>query len=401
MAFSLGFRLRVSQGYHATMKLPIYLDNNATTGPAVEVVEAIRRTLRDGWGNPGSAHAYGARTKQALALAREQVAKLIGARPTEIVFTSGGTESNHLAIIGAIEAMRAVDDLPPTLCTSVIEHPAVSGPVDRLASSVPGLQVLRLPTDTEGRVLADRLSAAEPDRPGLVSLMHAHNETGVLQPVRLLAEAAHALGLLMHTDAAQSVGKIPVGVDDLGVDLLSIAGHKFYGPQGVGALYVRSGTKIEPLFFGGGQERAHRPGTENIPAIVGLGVACSLAERELTDAALRMQGLRDLFESTLRSRFDQLVIHGQHAERLPNTSYLGLPGISARRVLSRLEGVAISSGSACHSDGSVASAALRAIGASSELAAGTLRISLGRSTTLAELEQATEEIATAIETEQV
>lgn len=383
------------------MKMPIYLDNNATTRPAEEVVDAMRHALRDGWGNPGSGHAYGKRTKQALALAREQVANLVGAKAAEIVFTSGGTESNHLAIFGALEAMNTSPALAQTLCTSVIEHPAVLGPVDRLAVTRPGLQILRLPTDTQGRVLADGLSTSRPTSTGLVSIMHAHNETGVLQAIRTFADEAHERGMLMHTDAAQSVGKIPVQVDHLAVDLLSIAGHKLYGPQGIGALYVRSGTSVAPLFFGGGQENDLRPGTENIPAIVGLGFACQLAERKLTSAALRMRELRDLFESSLRNRYSTLVVHGEQAERLPNTSYLAVPGSSARQVLARLEGVAISSGSACHSDGSVASAALQAIGVSPELAAGTLRVSLGRSTTLADIEQAVEQIAAAIETEQV
>jgi cysteine desulfurase len=274
---------------HAEQTL-IYLDHNATTPILPEVVDAMLPYLREHFGNPSSGHALGLRTRQAVQHAREQVAGLIGCEPDEVLFTSGGTEANNLAIHGVTEASARRG-----IVTSVIEHPATALPCDWLERN--GWQVSRIPVDVDGRARVDE--AVIDARTALVTVMHSNNETGVLQPISELAVRARSVGALVHTDAAQSIGKVPVNVGALGVDLLSIAGHKLYAPKGVGALFVKRGTPIVPFALGAGHERGMRPGTENVASIVGLGAACEAMGRDLAEASQRMCLLRDLLWTRL------------------------------------------------------------------------------------------------------
>jgi cysteine desulfurase len=361
---------------------PIYLDYNATTPLLPEVIEAILPWLRDGFGNPSSEHVYGRRARSAVEQARAEVAALLGAEPGEIVFTSGGTEANNLAIFGSM----ARAERGQRLLTSTIEHPATSRPCDRLRSQ--GFVVERAPVDALGRLRLE--SALELLRPGvsLVTVMHSNNETGVVQPIRELAEAAHQAGAVVHTDAAQSAGKLALSVDELGVDLLSLAGHKLYAPKGVGALYVRKGTPLEPLLLGAGHERGLRPGTENVASIVGLGAACALARASLASEAARVAALRDRLWQLLSDAVAGVVLNGHPSERLPNSLNLRFPGVSGSALLALAPEVAASTGSACHEGGETASAVLLAMGIAEELALGSVRLTLGRRTTGADVERA-------------
>ena len=321
---------------------PIYLDYNATTPVLPEVVDAMLPYLREHFGNPSSSHVYGRRAQAAVDCAREQVAGLIGCDASEIIFTSGGTEANNLAIRGVTEARedrRAV-------VTTVIEHPATAQPCAWLARH--GWRVTRVGVDREGRARVEEARAAIDTATALVTVMHSNNETGVLQPVTELAELARDRGAVMHTDAAQSVGKTPVNVRELGVDLLSIAGHKLYAPKGVGALYVRRGTPLRPFVLGAGHECGLRPGTENVAYIVGLGVACELASQGLDERAVRMKRLRDELWGRLAARVPGLGLNGDPVRRLPNTLSVRFPGASGNEVLSGATAVAASTGSACH-----------------------------------------------------
>lgn len=358
------------------MEHQIYLDHNATTPVEAEVVEAILPWFTDGFGNPSSAHDYGRAAKDAVESSRGQVASLLGCANEEIVFTSGGTESNNLAIFGATEA--APRDRRG-IVTSVVEHPAVARPCDRRERE--GYPVARLAVDDTGRVTVREASTAMDGRTSLVTVMLANNETGTIQPIRALSDLAHEAGALMHTDAAQAVGKIPVRVDDLGVDLLTIAGHKLYAPKGVGALYVRSDTKLSPFALGASHERGLRPGTENVPYIVGLGKACEIAERILTEEAKREEGLRDEFWTLLAAGIPGLRLNGHPRERLPNTLNVSFPGTLGRSVLEAALEIAASTGSACHEGIDTPSSVLTAMGVDDEAALGAVRLSIGRGTT--------------------
>jgi len=362
---------------------PIYLDYNATTPVHPEVVEAMLPWLREHFGNPSSAHVYGHRARDAVERARTQVAALIGCESEEVVFTSGGTEANNLAIAGVAAALGA---RRRHIVTSTVEHPAVARPCDRLARN--GFEVTRLPVDPEGRVVVEDARPFLRGDTMLVTVMLANNEVGTRMPIRELASAAHERGALMHTDAAQAVGKVPVRVDDLGVDLLSIAGHKLYAPKGVGALYVRRGTPIEPLLLGAGRERGLRPGTENVPYIVGLGVACELARRDLEAEAARVRALRDLLFERLRAAIPAIRRNGHPTERLPNTLNVSFPGVRGSAVLHWAPEVAASTGSACHEGGETPSGVLLAMGLDPQDALGAVRLSLGRGTTEEEVEEA-------------
>ncbi|NVJ22931.1 MULTISPECIES: cysteine desulfurase family protein [Myxococcus] len=365
---------------------PLYLDHNATTPVDPEVVDAMLPYLREHFGNPSSGHPYGRRAHQALEAARAQVAALIGAKPSEILFTSGGTEANNLAIRGTAEARAERRHL----LTSTIEHPATKLPCDALEWR--GWRVTWLPVDTEGRVRvedAERALDAEGDETALVSLMHSNNETGVLQPVADIAARAHRHGATVHTDAAQSVGKVPVDVKALGVDLLTLVGHKLRAPKGVGALYVREGTALRAVTLGGGQERGLRPGTENVPYAVGLGVACELAGQRLArggDAAL--VALRERLWARLSEAVPGVALSGQGAQRLPNTLNVRFPGVRGGAVLAATPEVAASTGSACHDGGESASLVLRAMGIPEADALGAVRLSLGPDTTQEEVDRA-------------
>lgn len=354
----------------------IYLDHNATTPVLPEVVDAMLPLLRDHFGNPSSGHALGRRAHDAVEEARAQVARLIGAHQEEIVFTSGGTEANNLAIFGATARRSG------TIVTSVIEHPATAQPCARLEGQ--GRDVVWLGVDGEGRVEVHDIAAGA----ALVTVMHANNETGVLQPIEALAARAREVGAVMHTDAAQSLGKVPVRVDDLGIDLLSIAGHKVYAPKGVGALYVRRGTEVAPFTLGAGHERGLRPGTENVASIVGLGVACAEADRVLGASAERMRALRDGLHDRLRDAVPGLALNGHSELRLPNTLNLRFPGTTGDAVLAGAPEVAASTGSACHAGHTSASAVVLAMGVSEPEALGSVRLTLGRHTTTGDVERA-------------
>ncbi len=368
---------------------PIYLDHNATTPLHPEVLDAMWPYLREHFGNPSSSHAYGARASGAVRRAREQVAATLGCAADEIVFTSGGTEASNLAIRGLLEASPARRHV----VTTVIEHPATSRPCGWLERH--GHRVTRIGVDTEGRTRLDEARAAIDGGTALVTVMHSNNETGVLQPVAELAALARAAGAAIHTDAAQSVGKVPVRVRDLDVDLLSIAGHKLQAPKGVGALYVRRGTELAPLVLGAGHERGLRPGTENVASIVALGAACEILGRDLEESAQWMRAHRDALWTGLKSRVGGLEMNGHPTARLPNTLSVRFPGVAGDAVLAAAPGIAASTGSACHEGHERASAVILAMGIAGPAALGTVRLSLGRATTASDVERAVDALARA------
>ena len=362
----------------------VYLDYNATAPPAPEVVDAVTQVVRDHVGNPSSVHAFGQRAKALVDDARQDVAALIDADPTEVVFTAGGTEADNLALRGAAEALEAGPRR--RVVTSGLEHEAVLNTVKALERR--GWQVTRLSTSESGIVDPGALRQAIGSDTALVSIMHANNEVGTIQPVAELAAIAREHGALFHTDAVQSVGKIPVSVRELGVDLLALSGHKFGGPLGAGALYVRRGVRLLPYLTGGRQERNRRAGTENVPAIAGLGVAASLARRKLASEGPRLRQLRDRLESDILRLVPGTAVNGDRTARVPNTTNIGFDGIEAESLLIALdlEGIAVSTGSACSSGSLEPSHVLRAMGHSTARARNSLRFSLGAGTTDADLD---------------
>jgi cysteine desulfurase len=367
----------------------IYLDFNATTPIDPRVIDAMQPALREGWGNPSSSHAVGRAARAMVMRSREQVAGLLGCGLDELVFTSGGSESNNHALKGVAFASERRH-----IITSQIEHPAVLAPCAWLERQ--GFRVTRLPVDKEGLVAPADLRAALDDDTALVSVMHANNETGAMQPVAELAAAAHEVGALFHTDAAQSVGKVPVTVDALGVDLLTVAGHKLYAPKGVGALYVRAGTPLEPLVHGAGHEGGRRAGTENVPYMVALGAAAELAAAELPRFADEVAALRDELERLLDDATGGgLTLNGPRAPRLPNTLNVNLPGVEGGAVLAAAEGVMASTGSACHEDEVTLSPVLAAMGVAPERGRGAVRLSLGRGTTHDDVNEAARRLSEA------
>jgi len=357
----------------------IYLDFNASTPVAPEVARAMRPFLSGCFGNPSSQHWAGAGAKTAVEAARAQVAALLGCAPDEIVFTSGGSESNNHALKGAFFAHRSRGG---HIITTAIEHPAVLKPCSFLEAL--GAEVTCLPVDRTGRVDPAAVHNAITGRTILVSVMHANNEVGTIQPLREIAAITRQRGILFHTDAAQSVGKIPVNAAELGVDLLSVAGHKLYAPKGVGALYIRKGVKLEPLVHGAGHESGQRAGTENVILDVALGAACELAAAWIGKP--RIQELRDRFWEMLQQAFDErVVLNGHPTERLPNTLNVSFIGQTGSDILAQMENVAASTGSACHAGQTTISPVLAAMGCSQEAGMGAIRFSLGRTTTLSEL----------------
>ena len=368
----------------------IYLDYNATTPVASEVLDEMLPVLREVWGNPSSDHVFGKQAKAVLELARERVAALLGCTAAEVVFTGGGTESDNAAVVGVAEALQ---DRGRHLVTSAIEHPAVEQVCRYMERR--GWRVTRVPVRGTGRIDPEDVEAALESETTLITIMHANNETGVLQPIREIAEMARARNIVLHTDAAQSVGKLEVTVDDLGVDLLTVAGHKLYAPKGVGVLFIREGTPFAGFLHGAAHESGRRPGTENSAGIAGLGAACELALKELESRTRRMGEMRDRLAAALRNAFPDLVVHGETVERLPNTLFAAIPGVSAARLLSRLDGVAAAAGAACHSDKPGSSGVLGAMGVADEIAASTLRLSVGRTTSPAEIDAAAERIVRA------
>lgn len=373
---------------------PVYLDYNATTPLAPEVLEAMLPYLRGEFGNPSSIHAFGQRAKAALYDARERVAALIGAGPNEVLFTGGGTESDNLAILGVLEA---AENRRRHLIASAVEHHAVLNTMKALAKK--GLPVTFLKVDRSGRVDPDELRAALTPETLLVSIMHANNETGVVQPIAELARLSHMAGAYFHTDAVQSIGKIPVDVNDLGVDLLSLSGHKFYGPKGTGALYVRRGVKTRPVFRGGGQERARRPGTENLPGLVGLGYAAELAGAHLDEERERVAALRDLLQDGVLARIPGSAVNGGDAERTPNTLNMSFDGVEGETLIIALDlkGCAVSTGAACSSGTVEPSHVLMAMGLRPGQVQGSIRISLGRYTKREEVLHFVDVLASVVE----
>jgi cysteine desulfurase len=371
---------------------PIYLDYNATTPTDPQVAEAALPYLTTHFGNPSSAHGYAARPRQALAGAREAVAALIGAAPGEIVFTAGGSEADTLAIRGAVLARGA--PAGAHVITQPTEHPAVLEACAALAR-LHGTEVTHLPVGADGRVDPASLAATITPRTVLVSVMAANSETGVLQPIRELAAVAREHGVLFHTDAAQAAGKIPIDVRDLGVDLLTVVGHKMYAPKGIGALYVRAGVPLEPLVFGGGQERGLRAGTENVALAVALGEAARLAAAELASGGpQRLRELRDLLHRRLDEQLPGLVTLNGHPQlRLPGTLNVSITGVPGGQLLAAAPGVAAATGSACHADSTDPSPVLLAMGYGTDRAASGLRLTLGRWTTREQVEAAATQIA--------
>jgi cysteine desulfurase len=361
----------------------IYLDYNATTPIDPRVAEAMTPFLSGGFGNPSSVHVEGRRAKSALEDARERVARSLGCQAPEVVFTSGGSESNNLAIRGLVEARGGGH-----VITSAVEHPAVLEVVLALETER-RIDLTIVGVDRFGRVDPGAVAADLRDDTVLVSLMLANNEVGTLQPVREVAALCRERGVAIHTDAAQAVGKVPVNVADLGVDLLSVAGHKLYAPKGVGALYVRDGVEILPQIRGAGHERGRRAGTENVLLAVGLGTACELARHEVAEELERLALLRSRLAAGLRAGCEDLVEHGHPEDRLPNTLSVAFPGCDANGLLSDVaEDLAASAGSACHSGGTMISYVLQAMGVEPELARTTVRLSVGRFTTEEEIDQA-------------
>lgn len=368
--------------------MPIYLDFNATTPVADEVIDAIVPLLREGYGNPSSAHAYGIAARNVVAAARGEAARLIGAKPQEIIFTSGGTESTNTAIKGlALQALRDQASQRRRIVVSAIEHPATLETAHALERF--GFEVATVGVDRSGTLDLVQLRDALATPTLVVSLMHANNETGTLQPIAEAARLAHAAGARMHVDAAQSIGKVEVNVEALGADLLTVAGHKLYAPKGIGALYVRSGVALDTFVHGAGQEGGRRAGTENVPYIAGLGTACRLARELLPAVAPRMAMLRDrLWERLSNALGDAVVMNGHPANRLPNTLNASFVGLVGADLLAATPEVAASTGSACH-DGRISiSPVLAAMGVDPAVAGGAVRFSLGRSTTEDQIDRA-------------
>lgn len=371
---------------------PIYLDHNATTPIAPEVAEAMEPYLKQHFGNPSSTHWYGMQTKMAVENARAQVASFLGCEPDEIIFTSGGTESNNYAIKGLAYARR---NRGRHIITSQIEHPAVTNVCKFLEVEL-GFEVTWLPVDKFGMLQAAALEKAIRPDTILITIMHANNEVGTIQPIEEISQIAKQRQIIFHTDAAQSVGKIPTRVSDLGVDMLSIAGHKLYAPKGIGALYLRRGLQLKSFVHGANHEAGRRAGTENVLEIVGLGKACELAEKNLTKNQAEYQKLRDQLWKGLRQEIPEIVLNGHPKKRLPNTLSISLPGLDANTLLSEIDEIAASPGAACHSDVFEPSAVMLAMKVPTDLALGTIRFSTGRMNDARQIEQAIEIIVKAV-----
>lgn len=371
------------------MFAPIYLDHNATTPLNESVLAAMMPYLQAQFGNASSRHEYGRAARRAIDEAREQVANAVGAHPTEVLFTSGGTEANNLFIKGAAAALR-----PSRLAVSAVEHPCVLKPAEQLARQ--GWQVDRIPVDALGRVAVDACRDIVARRPAIVSVMLANNETGVVQPVAALAEDARRAGSWFHSDAVQALGKLPVDFRALGVHGLTISAHKIGGPKGAGALIVDKRVELVPLLAGGGHERGLRSGTENVAAIVGFGRACELVTGQLVDNAAKIGRLRGVLEQGLLSL--GVRVFGQEAERIPNTSFFAVEGIDGETLVGKLDrrGFAVASGSACSSANPEPSHVLSAMGVAPDVARSAVRVSLGPSNTEREVRDFLEALASTV-----
>jgi cysteine desulfurase len=372
----------------ADQHMRIYLDHNATTPVDPAAADAMMCALQDLFGNASSVHYYGQQVKAAIDVARSAVSTLIGAEPSEIVFTSGGTEADNFAIRGAAEALEVTGR--KHLVTSGIEHEAVINTFKALARR--GWKTTLLPLDPTGIVSADRLREVVTGDTALVSVMHANNEIGTIQPIAELADIAHAHGALFHTDAVQSAGKIPINVRTLGVDLLSLSAHKFYGPKGAGALWVKRGVRLSPFLSGGKQERNRRAGTENVPGLLGMGAAATRALEKLPSEAARLASLRDRLEQGILSAVPHTEVNGARDRRVPNTTNISFDRIEAESLLIALDldGVAVSTGSACSSGTLEPSHVLKAMGLSSHRAQNSIRFSLGSGNTEQQIDRVIE-----------
>ncbi len=370
---------------------PIYLDYNATTPIDPQVAVAMLPYIHQQYGNPSSSHLPGVAAKDAVESARGQLADMLGSKEEEVIFTSGGTESNNHAIKGVFGAYR---DKGNHIITSAVEHPAVLEVCRYLEEQ--GCRVTYLPVDEFGMVDPQQVAGAITSETILVSIMHANNEVGTIEPLEEISRITRERGVLLHADCAQSVGKIPVLVDDLGVDLLSVAGHKVYAPKGIGALYIRPGVRLEKLMHGASHEMGWRAGTENVIEIVGLGRACELVKNNLMEYHRHMQTMRDRLEAGIGERFEQIRFNGHPKKRLPNTLSASFRGMKANIILEELDGVYASAGAACHSDHVEVSSVLEAMQVPLEYAMGTLRFSVGRYTTEQEIDRALVEITRAV-----
>jgi cysteine desulfurase len=361
----------------------IYLDHNATTPVDPEAVKAMMPYLQEEFGNPSSGYLLGMRARQGLDLARQTVASLLNGQPDEVIFTSGGSEANNMVLKGLID-LNAPEKYH--IITSAVEHPAILNPALFLMEL--GVNVTILPVDSFGRVdLTAVRNAILPDTT-LITVMLANNETGTLQPIKEISEIAREHGIALHTDAAQAVGKIETDVNALGVDFLTLAGHKLYGPKGIGALYIRNGQNITPLVHGAGQEGGNRAGTESVPLAAGLGAACRIAESSLQDDLQKMERLRNHLQTRLFEALDGLVLNGHPEERLPNTLNVSVPGIEGSEILRGLPTVMASTGAACHDQTVKLSHVLSAMSVPPEIGMGALRLSVGRCNTMDQIEEA-------------
>jgi cysteine desulfurase len=370
---------------------PIYLDYNATTPLDPAVVEAMLPYLKEHYGNPSSTHSLGKAAHDSVERARQQVAQLVGAQSDEIVFTGGGTEASNLALKGSVFAkLRGFFGRwarGAHIVISAIEHPATAQPCEFLKRL--GCRVTVAPVDGQGLVDVDAIGKALERSTTLVSIMHSNNEVGTLQPVKEIAALTRQRGVLLHTDAAQSLGKVPVDVNELGVDLLTLAAHKLYAPKGVGVLYIRRGVTLEPLLHGAGHESGRRAGTENVPYLIGLGTACTIARQSLPEAMRKLRRLRDRLWERLRAGLGERVILNGHAEkRLPNTLNANFVGHTGSELLEKVPEIAASTGSACHEGKISVSPVLCAMGIHPSISRGALRLTVGRFTTEEQVDRA-------------
>jgi cysteine desulfurase len=371
---------------------PIYLDYNATTPIDPKVAEAMVPYITEHFGNPSSGHYYGKAARDAVAKARKQIAAMLACRPEEIYFTSGGTESNNYAIKGAAFANR---DKGNHIITSAVEHPAVIEVCRYLETQ--GFTITYLPVDSYGIIDPKQVERTITSQTILISIMHANNEIGTIEPITEIADIAHRHNVLLHSDCAQSIGKVPVRVDELKVDLLSIAGHKLYAPKGIGALYIKPGVKLEKLIHGANQEGNHRAGTENVIEIVGLGMACELIANGLSPHSMKLAKLRDMLQDGITKNIPDTIVNGHPEKRLPNTASIAFKGVKADALLGKMSGIAASAGAACHSDNVKISSVLEAMAVPTEYAMGTIRFSVGRYTSEDEINKAIKEIQIAVE----
>jgi len=370
---------------------PIYLDYNATTPIAKEVANAMAPFLYEHFGNPSSTHEYGIKTKNAVYQARQQVADLINCKPYDIVFTSGGTESNNYALKGAAFANKEKGN---HIITSSVEHPAIIEVCKNLAEN--GFEITYLPVDEFGMVNLAEVERAITSKTILISIMHANNEVGTIQPIEEIGKVARQKNILFHTDAAQSLGKVKMDVEMVGVDLISVAGHKLYAPKGIGALYIRKDVKLQKLIHGADHEMNQRAGTENVLEIVGLGKACEIANRDLSKNILHMLNMRDLLYEEIKNKIPEVKLNGHPEKRLSNTLSINFPGVEANTLLSNLPEIAASAGAACHTDNIEISSVLKAMKVPERYAMGTVRFSVGKYTTEDEIQQAVSFIVTAV-----